>query len=291
MSFGTFIEQGWTDHAGQADDVAGRLEHRIGDVASTDDARAALRLAVHVMGEHLGQWERGERWLDALARHCVAFEDAELRRGIARARATLRVGAGRENATADLMREDAAAAYAGAAAALAGRSEFSRSLGALAHALQLAGPGLPAQCPALRALAVAGNNIAVALEEKPDRTAEETAGMVQAARTGLRYWREAGTWLEIERAEYRLASSLLCAGDAAAACDAARGCLDLCEAHDAPALERFFGHEVLARARRAAGDAAAAQHARAAARAAYAALPMADRPYCDAAMHALESTA
>ena len=68
-------------------------------------------------------------------------------------------------------------------------------------------PGLPAKAPAIRALAVGGNNLAAALEEKADRDAAETEAMVAAANGALRYWKEAGTWLEEERAEYRLARS------------------------------------------------------------------------------------
>jgi hypothetical protein len=74
---------------------------------------------------------------------------------------------------------------------------------------------------AQRALAAAGNNLAAGLEEKPDRDAAGTAGMVAAAQAGVECWRRAGTWLEHERAEYRLARSLLAAGQAADAAMAA----------------------------------------------------------------------
>ena len=61
--------------------------------------------------------------------------------------------------------------------------------------------------------AVAGNNLAATLEEKPDRDAFETEGMLTAAQGGLHHWKLAGGWMEEERAEYRLARSLLQAGD------------------------------------------------------------------------------
>ena len=44
---------------------------------------------------------------------------------------------------------------------------------------------MPDGSPALRALAVGGNNLAATLEEKPDRDARETRGMVDAARAAL----------------------------------------------------------------------------------------------------------
>ena len=73
--------------------------------------------------------------------------------------------------------------------------------------------GLPPESPAIRALAVGGNNLAAALEAKTDRDPTETRGMIDAAEGGLKYWKQAGTWLEEERAEYRLARSLLQAGE------------------------------------------------------------------------------
>jgi hypothetical protein len=133
----------------------------------------------------------------------------------------------------------------------------------------------------VRALAIGGNNLAAALEEKADRDADETAGMVLAAEGGLAWWRRAGTWLEHERAEYRLAMSLLQAGRSADAAAAARRCLTLCTANDADAFERFFGHAALALALRAAGDAAGFETARQDALAAHARVPEGERAWCE----------
>jgi hypothetical protein len=291
MTFDAFIEQAWSDHGEHPAEVAAGLERCIEDVTAPAQAQAVARLGVHVMGEHLGEWMRGVRWLDALAAHAAPFADAALERALARGRATLRLTGGDAAAACELAPDDAAAAYAGTAAALAGRADFRRALDALEHARTLASAGLPAGSPAARALAVAGNNVSAALEEKGDRDPAETAGMVAAAHTGLRYWREAGTWLEHERAEYRLASSLLCAQDAAGAAAAARRCLAVCAAHDAPAFERFFGQEVLARACFAAGDASGGVAARSTAQSAYAALSDEDRAFAEAALRALETLA
>ena len=291
MTFDAFMEQAWSDHGEHPAEVAARLEGCIEDVGAPAEAQALARLGIHVMGEHLGEWMRGMRWLDALAVHAAPFSDEALERSLARGRATLRLAAGDATAALGLVRDDAAAAYAAAAAAVAGRADFRRALDALEHARTLASAGLAPGSPAVRALAVAGNNVSAALEEKGDRDPAETAGMVAAAHTGLRYWRQAGTWLEHERAEYRLASSLLCAQDAAGAAAAARRCLALCAAHDAPALECFFGQEVLARACFAAGDASCGMAARSRAQSAYAALPDEERASAEAALRALETLA
>jgi hypothetical protein len=109
---------------------------------------------------------------------------------------------------------------------------------------------------------VAGNNLAAALEELPARSEPLTLGMLRAAEVGLRYWQRAGTWLETERAEYRLARSRLAAGDATGALAAAERCAALCVAAQAPDFERVFAQAVLAQSRRAVGDRAGFEAAR-----------------------------
>ena len=78
--------------------------------------------------------------------------------------------------------------------------------------------GLDAADPTNRALAVTANNLACTLEEKTRRSPAERALMTTAARAARRFWALAGTWLETERAEYRLAMTWLqAAQDAQAA--------------------------------------------------------------------------
>ncbi len=104
--------------------------------------------------------------------------------------------------------------------------------------------------------------------------------MVTAAQHGLRYWKQAGTWLEEERAEYRLARSLVQAGSPDAAVVSAQRCIDVCAANDAPAFERFFAYAVLALAQRAAGHAAAFALAREQARQQLALVPPDEQHWC-----------
>jgi hypothetical protein len=86
--------------------------------------------------------------------------------------------------------------------------------------------------------------------------------MLAAAEGGLKYWKLAGTWLEDERAEYRLTRSLLQAGKPQAAIESARRCIEVCERNDAPAFELFFGYAVLALAQRSTGDVTAFEASR-----------------------------
>ena len=137
---------------------------------------------------------------------------------------------------------------------LSGRGDFGGAIAAYGEATRLAAAGVGHGSPANRALAVGGNNLAAALETKADRTGVETEGMIAAAEGGLKYWRIAGTWLEEERALYRLARTLLQAGQPAAALVCAERCVAVCDANAAPAIERFFGYALLALTRRLSGD-------------------------------------
>jgi hypothetical protein len=112
--------------------------------------------------------------------------------------------------------------------------------------------------------------------------------MILAAETARRWWARAGTWLETERAEYRLAKTWLKAGDAARALQHAQQCLDIVHAHGSVALEHFFGLEVLGLAQRAAGDAGACAATLLQMRSTFEALDDSDKGWCRATLTALE---
>jgi hypothetical protein len=299
-SFEAFMDAAWRDHGEDPAGVASRLADARA-LPQDDGERARLAsLAAHVYGEHLGRWTDGVAFLDTLRR--VAADDARdtddaggdgrdaLTRTLDRHIATLRHAAGDTRALDGLAAAEIAAALAGCASAMAGRGNFARAIADYAAARELASAGLADGSPAIRALAVGGNNLAVALEEKRGRSPPETAAMVDAAQSALVHWRRAGTWLEEERAHHRLAMSRLAAGDAAGALASAGHCLAVCDANEAPPFERFFGYAALAMARRAAGDRAAFDEARTRALALYESLPEDDRPFAQADLAKIEAS-
>jgi tetratricopeptide (TPR) repeat protein len=289
MTFDAFIETAWNDHADRPQEVADRLAAAFDLVDDPERVPPFARLLTHVYGEHLGQWQRGIDLLESLREHSRAIGDAATNAVLTRSVATLRYAGGDRASLAGLPPEDGVAVLASAASALAGRNNFAGAISAYSDALQRADAGLPAKSPAIRALAVGGNNLAVALEQKMDRSAAETAGMVGAALGALKYWKQAGTWLEEERAEYRLARSLLQAGDANAALRSARRCIEVCEANAAPAFELFFAHSALALAQRAAGELDAFDASRQHAAALFGQVPEDERTRCEAELKALQS--
>ena len=288
MSFEEFVQAAWADHADQTEAVAQRLRDSLHQVTEADQVAPYAGLIAHVFGEHLGGWDAGITLLHALRDRPAGHASALTLAVLARQEATLRHAAGDSPPFDGLVNDDRIAALASAASMLAGRADWARAIASFEQALTGAADGLARSSPANRALAVAGNNLAAALEEKRDRNAEHIRAMLVAARAGLRYWRIAGGWLEEERAGYRLARSCLHASEPAAAVQAALNCLAVCDANDAPAFERFFGHAALALAQRAAGDVAAFETSRQAARHWLEQVPQDERAWCDADLAELE---
>ncbi len=275
------LKAGWDDHGDRPQDVADRLAASMHLLRSPDQVAPFVHLLTHVYGEHLGLWQAGVELLESL--HSVPeFGASTVAAGpLARSIATLRYASGDAAALDALSAQDRVRALATASSAFAARGELTRAISAYAEALRIGETGLAAGSPAIRALAVGGNNLAATLEGKADRSASETQAMVVAARAALDSWKQAGTWLEEERALYRLARSLLQAGDPAAAESSARQCVQVCEQNDAPAFERFFAHVVLALATRAMGNAGAFKQHRDSAMRQFEQLPEDERKWCE----------
>lgn len=281
MSFEQMIGQAWDEHAHHTQAVADRLAAAAPTIAAAAHFAPFAHIVTHVYGEHLGECERGVTLLASL-RKLPAYADTPSVGGmVSRSIATLRLVGGDARALGALTAEDRAAASATAASALTARGEYKRALDAYAEAVRIA-PSLPSRSAAFRALAIGGNNLSAALEEKTGRDADETEGMVAAARGGLAFWRKAGTWLEEERALYRLARSLLAAGRPAEASISAQECVRVCDGNNAVPFERFFASAVLARALREDGRNDDYQRVREEAFAWFDQIPEDEREWCEA---------
>ena len=210
MTLDPFLEAAWSDHGDRRQEVADRLAASLHLVQSPEHVPPFVRLLTHVFGEHLGQWHRGVALLESL-RNLPAFDGSAAVAGpLGRAVATLGYAAGDAAALHALSAEDRVFALASASSAFTARNELKQAIAAYTEALRSAEAGLPSGSPAVRALAVGGNNLSAALEGKNDRDAFETQAMIAAAEAGLKYWKQAGTWLEEERAEYQLTRSSSC---------------------------------------------------------------------------------
>lgn len=223
-------------------------------IQSAEHIQAYAGLLTHVYGEHLAQWQPGIDLLATIRQLPAAQDNPTVQALLDRAAATLRYCVGQPQSLEELPEPDRLLALANASAALAGRMHFTQAIAAYTQALKLVPAQWSTASPAPRVLAVGGNNLAAALEEKTDRSPFETQSMLMAAQSALTYWKLAGGWMEHERAEYRLTRSLLQANQPLEAIASAQRCIAICQQNQASALELFFGHAVLALAYRAGGD-------------------------------------
>lgn len=285
MDFNAWLDKAWNDHGDDAAGVAARLTTEGQALArSGEDIGALGRLAHHVYGEHLGQYGEGRAILAQWVAHPLGA-DAAVNLRLFDASLALCAGAADVRGTLDVPARIRVTALA--AGNLAERDPPRAALLLREAVAEAEAATLGDKDPACRALAITGNSVASALEAKAGRTEDERALMILAAITARRYWARAGTWLETERAEYRLARTWLEAGDHAQARRHAQACLQIVREHDAPALEAFFGWEALGLVERAAGNTAGHADALAHARDAFARLREEDRGWCKASLDAL----
>ena len=301
MTFEEFVGQGWQDHGNDAAGVWARLDQG-GPPADTPQRLFALaHLAAHVSGDHLGRWDDGIAFIERLTR-LAPFDPATLEgKGLRRLQAVLHYCAGRRNIAEERLalaqpggtlppESTRIRMLAAAASALSQHDRLDEASAAFEEALALSAYGPDRDDPAARDLAVTGNNISCALEERVTLTPVQIRMMLRAAETGRRFWEIAGGWMQVERAEYRLALSHLKAGLPQPALRHAQECLRIVMENGPQAGELFFAHEAIAQVRLALGEPVAARIAR---DAAAAALPqIADegfRSYCAAELAKLDA--
>ena len=273
MTLDEFVSQGWVEHANDAAGVFARLPEGLPLISESRHFPAFAALVVHVSGEHLGRWVDGVALLTKLER-LPAFDAASTEgKSVARSKAILHRCAGNRDEEARCFAasrtggdvteaSDRIRVLAVAAAAFLGQKRLADARRDFEKAVSLAGYGPTANDPAARALAVTGNNLACEFENMAALTDDERAMMLFAAQVGREFWAIAGGWMEIERAEYRLAMSHIRAGDPATALAHGHRCLSIVQANGSDPGEAFFAHEAIARACLAAGDVVASRRER-----------------------------
>jgi len=289
MDFDSFLDQAWTDHAEQPAAVAERLaDPGLALLQQEDQVVPLASLAQHVHGQHLGRWAEGLAFQQRLAALPLVAAGSTTALSLQRFAAVMKLAGGVADERRGQGISEAARITAMTAAAL-NAHDTARARALLDEATAAVEAGaLPDADPAVRTLAIAANNLAGTLEDLPVRGDAERALMILAAETARRWWARAGTWLETERAEYRLAKTWLKAGDPARALQHAQLCLSIVQANGSVALEHFFGLEVLGLAQRAGGDAETFAATLAQMRRVFETLDDGDRGWCQATLTALE---
>jgi hypothetical protein len=265
LALAPFVERAWALHADAPRAVAEHLIARAGALPADDDGAAALRLAEHVLLGHLADVDGYERFITALPPGLAAAEATAPM--VARMAWSLAVLCGRpatpppDGARWRALHGLWSVSLARGQADVARIELLAEEPQALVHPDAAARQGLAATC----------NNLAADLRDGSRGDAARDRLMLAAAQASRRLWASAGTWVQIERADWLLARCHAVLGDGAVALVHARACHDAIEAHagepQADAFERFFAHEALAWAHRASADRGAARVALAAAQA------------------------
>ena len=276
INLDTWLDTAWNDHADHAAAVASRLPQALPLVLDDDGAMRVAALAHHVFGEHLGQWAAGLDYLRQLNGRGVRGPAAAL--SLARCMASLNLAASQIDERATMTTSDQCRVSAMAAASLAA-FDSTRAAQLLNEAMASAHE-LPDADPGVRAVAANSNGIAATLAELTPLQPAQRDLMLQTADVARSHWERAGTWLEIERAEYRLALCWLAAGDATMALRHAQNCQAIVTANGAVPLEVFFAAEALHRAALALKDAHGQAAARSTAQQSFDALEAADQAWC-----------
>jgi hypothetical protein len=249
QAFEKFLAKAWVDHATHPQEVCARVVKAAAEVHDAECVQDAARLITHLYGVHFGEWADGIAALQSLKTHRAWREGSALDAKLNRSIKSLELAWDTTTDLSMLCVPDQIHAYALTSECVLERGDFAAATEYLREAANRAEKlQVEDATGALRALAIAGNNFAVSLEEIPMLTSAQRDAMLYAAHVGRTYWAKAGTWVEIERAEYRLSKCCLKAGKHAAARAHAQACLRVCEEHSAPALEFFFGIEALLRA-------------------------------------------
>jgi hypothetical protein len=247
-----FIDRAWDEHVGDAQGVAARLPQGVALLEQAPDKTGDFaQLAEHVLVAHLGDGDAMARCMQSLAP--LSARHPESGPALARARLAGALLRGDDTSTQALPRAAAIRAHGSAVCGLASRGDMAAARRLLQSAAALAQAASADDKDAQKALAASYHNLAAQLEEGP-RGAERDALMMDAARLSRSTWAEAGTWVNIERADYMLARCAATVGDGAQAVMHAKSCLAICEANGADAFEHFFAHEALGRACVVSGD-------------------------------------
>ncbi|HHF3169367.1 TPA: hypothetical protein ACPJ1O_002699 [Vibrio diabolicus] len=237
--FDAFMSECWQHHEAQPEQTYAQLETALSEVENVSHIERIFALMLHTAIGHLQRPEPFLACLERFDKRNVA-ESSALQRSIAVARYFVD---GTDNMEL-LEEQEQRRVYA----------LISNELSALAQ-LELASQWLEkaalgmtpqdAEGPLARSIAITANNLACQYEALAERTDMEKSRMLEAAKLALDYWKVAGGWMKEERAEYRLAMSLLKAGEAGQAKQHAERCEAICQQNGGDAFELFHAHDLL----------------------------------------------
>lgn len=245
MGFKKFIDDAWMKHEKQTTEVVSGYTQGIELLQSEEDVLGLARLASHVATDHNFNFETATVTLEKLQQHSLSQGSAtqsQLKRMIA----TMKFIAGQAVDVSQLSVSDRTIIFISAAASFLFQKNFEKSETLLNNAIAASHSIKDSKDPAFRTLAMSTNNMAAAISERAVLNAHEKRLMIDLAQYARNFWEKAGTWLQVERAEYYLSKYFRKINDFENAEQHALLCLHICEKEKAEPLEHFFAHEALA---------------------------------------------
>jgi len=248
MKISEYTHSAWSIHAETPEQVLKDVKEQFKYLETEEDILKLAHLIVHVAGEHLGKWQEGLALLRNLKHNPLLKNKSDMLRFMA----ILELGNNPNISIEKFSTSDQARIMASTSSALVSLGGLKSGENLFNQAVTKAS-SLEQSDPAFSSLAVSANNIASKLEDKAARSEIETSLMLKAAKTARVFWEKAGTWKEVERAEYRLAHSYLKAEQFDMALKHADLCLEIVAENKNIPLEHFFALEVKVLALKATG--------------------------------------
>lgn len=254
------LNEGWAKHSDDPEGVLQLMTAADGEglaaAGSYEAAVAWLKLFVHIKAGHLSDYEGARQYLSGVP---LTDEGARLARdeylavialcnghsvdfGVLKTRgAAFKIT---DNSEAELTAK-AAAELTHLDLSAAGVALFRRAIALTSPSEPTAPSPLTATDPAARALAITANNLAGTILGMKELSAEQGKLMIEAATWARHYWAIAGTAVNVERAEYRLAMVQLKLKDFDRAIHHAQLCDTICRDNDLGDVELFYASAAL----------------------------------------------
>lgn len=246
MDFQNFIDESWKKHDGQTSEMVKQYEIGLQIAKSEFDLLAIARLVTHVATEHDFKFDVGLHYLEKINLSPILNSNLA-RLNINRQVATIKHIQNQDEDISQFSVSDRVIIFITTAAALLYQKifEIERVDKYLQNAVS-ASHSLKSDDPAFKPLAMNFNNMASFLFEKAQLTEVEKKVMIDASHYSRNFWEKAGTWLQIERAEFYLSRNYRKISEFQNALKHAELCLSICLKEKAPPLEMFFANEALA---------------------------------------------
>ncbi len=282
MKFGEYIKSAWFNHAKDPRSVADNIKSNFNLMETDEDIMKMAHLIVHVCGEHLGDWLLGLELIKKLKNN-APIKDKE---AMSRYKAILELGNNPQFAINHFSNSDQSQILATTASALANLGGLKNAEKFLNMSSELL-PQLPSGDPAFRSLAITGHNVAGALLELEHLSPAQIQLMIRSAVISRTNWELAGTWLEVERAEYHLAKVFFKAEKYQDGLTHAKLCREIIVKNGDVPLEKFFACEVLALGHKSLKENADFEMARNEMKATFPSLSIEDQAWCQESLDKL----